>query len=216
MFFSEDQTMASEIPKTAAGATRRAILFAAASTAFVPRAFAAPSEIGTVRELAGQVHAERAERQRLLTVPGPLFDGDMVSTGPRSRVAMLLGLTTTVRLGPQARLLLDRYLAEAGGDLELSDGAMLFDRPETAPKVPVKLRSAYGLIGVRGTRFFAGPSRGAFGVFVARGRVEVVAAGQRRQVGAGEGTEIRVPGEPPGPVTRWSRARIDEALASVS
>jgi uncharacterized protein YqfA (UPF0365 family) len=69
---------------------------------------------------------------------------------------------------------------------------------------------------VRGTQFFAGVLDDGFGVFVARGRVDVRAAGGRVSVGAGEGTTIAAPGQKPGAVKRWGEPKIARALALVN
>jgi len=128
---------------------------------------------------------------------------------------MLLAGTTHILMGPETTLVIDRYTAEAGGELVLGQGAVLFDRDEAAPKTPVSLTTAFGLIAVRGTRFFAGPSKGVFSVFVERGEVQVGAAGQTVALRAGEGVEVAEAGGPPGPVVQWKAARIKSAFASV-
>ncbi len=129
---------------------------------------------------------------------------------------MKLGRDTTVRLGEQARVTIDRYLVDAGGEIVLDSGAMLFERPSGARPAKVQICSTFGLIAVRGTRFFAGPSNNVFGVFVERGRVTVSAAGRRVTLRAGEGTDIARPGAAPTTPKRWGEPRIRAALDSVS
>ena len=92
---------------------------------------------------------------------------------------MRLGRDTILKLGERARLIIDRYLVDAGGEINLESGPLLFDRPVGAPPASLQIRSLFGLIAVRGTRFFAGPSNGVFGVFVERGNIIVSAAGSR-------------------------------------
>ena len=95
---------------------------------------------------------------------------------------------------------------------------MVFDRPENLRPLDLTVRSTFARIGVRGTRFFAGPSKGVFAVFVERGSVEVSGsargAGSTRILGPGEGVDITRAGRA-GPVVRWGQARIDAAFASV-
>ena len=138
-----------------------------------------------------------------------------VETEAESFARLDLAGRTIVHLGSRARLLIDRFVAETGGVLELGEGAMLLDRAEELPKIDLTIRSGFGVIAVRGTRFFAGPSRGAFGVFVDRGAVDVEAAGVTRRLVAGDGVDIKAPGEPPSEVRKWGKPRIDEAMASV-
>jgi ferric-dicitrate binding protein FerR (iron transport regulator) len=74
------------------------------------------------------------------------------------------------------------------------------------------VRSPFALIAVRGTHFFAGPSWGAFGVFVARGRVRVAASGRQVELKDDEGTDIMHPGAAPTPPAEWSSDRIRDAI----
>jgi ferric-dicitrate binding protein FerR (iron transport regulator) len=108
-----------------------------------------------------------------------LFINDHVGTGVNSRLTLHLGKDTTLRLGEQARLTLDRLLVNAGGEITLQSGPILFSRPAGSTPARMQIKSSFGLIAVRGTRFFAGPSAGVFGVFVERGSVAVSGAGTR-------------------------------------
>ena len=170
--------------------------------------------VGSVEEVTGEAFGELESARRALDRAAPVFLSEEVVTGLASRLAMRLGRDTTVKLGEQARLKIDRYLVNAGGEMTLRSGPMLFDgRPHRAG---VQIRSPFALIAVRGTRFFAGPSNDRFGVFVARGSVAVSSAGQQVILREGEGTDVASPGAPPTPVKRWGAERIRAALASVS
>jgi ferric-dicitrate binding protein FerR (iron transport regulator) len=103
---------------------------------------------------------------------------------------MRLGRDTILKLGEQARLVIDEFLIDSGGEITLEGGAVLFDRQENLPPLQTLIRSAFGLIAVRGTRFFAGPSNDVFGVFVERGSLTVSAAGTTVTVRRGQGTNI--------------------------
>jgi ferric-dicitrate binding protein FerR (iron transport regulator) len=173
----------------------------------------AAEQVGSVDGVTGEAFAEFDQVRRTLDRAAPIFLNEEVVTGLASRLAMRLGRNTTVNLGEQARLKIDRYLVDAGGEMTLRSGPMLFDgQPHHAG---VQVRSPFALMAVRGTRFFAGPSNNLFGVFVARGVVTVSAAGQRVTLREGEGTDIASPGAPPTPVKRWGAERIRAALASV-
>jgi ferric-dicitrate binding protein FerR (iron transport regulator) len=189
---------------------------AAAALAFAPIGAIGAERAGSVEDVKGEAFAEAARLRRALGRASPLFVGDDVATGAESRLNMLLGRDTNVRLGENARLTIDRFLVNAGGDMTLESGPLLFDRPAGARPVPMQIRSPFALIAVRGTRFFAGPSNGRFGIFVARGSVSVAAAGQRVVLREGEGTDFAFPGDQPTPVTRWKPPRIRASLASVS
>ena len=174
----------------------------------------AVERVGSVEDITGEAFAELESVRRALDRAAPVFLSEEVVTGVASRLGMRLGRDTTVRLGEQARLKIDRFLVDAGGEMTLRSGPLLFDgQPRRAG---VQIRSPFALIAVRGTRFFAGPSNGPFGVFVVRGLVTVTAVGQQVILRDGEGTDFVSPGTPPTPVKRWAPERIRAALASVS
>lgn len=181
-----------------------------------PAVHAQGDKAGAVEEVKGEAFAEKASVRRSLDLAAPLFIRDQVATGGGSRLTMRLGRDTTLKLGEWGRVVIDRYLVDAGGEITLGSGAMLFDRPAGAKPAPLNIRSPFGLIAVRGTRFFAGPSNNVFGVFVARGRVTVSAAGQSVTLRAGEGTNIARPGDKPTPPARWGEPRIISAMLSVN
>ena len=173
----------------------------------------AVERVGSVEDITGVAFAELASVRRMLYQAAPVFLSEEVATGVASRLGVRLGRNTTVRLGEQARLKIDRFLVDAGGEMTLRSGPLLFDGP--AHRAGVQVRSPFALIAVRGTRFFAGPSNDRFGVFVARGTVTVTSAGRQVILRRGEGTDIAAPGMPPTPVKRWAPERIRAALASV-
>src|SRR6516162_6700887 len=181
---------------------------------FVLRPARAVERVGSVEGITGEAFAELESVRRTLDRAAPVFLSEEVVTGVASRLGMRLGRNTTVRLGERARLKIDRFIVDAGGEMTLSSGPMLFEGEPF--RAGLQIRSPFALIAVRGTRFFAGPSNDRFGVFVARGSVSVTAAGQQVVLREGEGTDIASPGAPPTPVKRWAAERVRAALASVS
>jgi ferric-dicitrate binding protein FerR (iron transport regulator) len=173
-----------------------------------------PNVAGKVDEAIGLVTAEGRDSPRPLAPQATVFVGDTVATGNASKLGMKLGQETVLRLGELARIKIDRYLVSAGGSIQLNAGPLLLDKPRTAP--PVNIRSPFGLISVRGTRVFAGPSRGVFGVFVQHGSVTVTAGGKTVTLEDGFGTDIARRGAAPTPPARWGEERVRLALASVS
>ncbi len=176
----------------------------------------AEDRAGLVSALQGSVSAQLGKTRRDLAATDPVFVGDRVATGAGARANMKLGAQTTLKLGEKARVTIDRFITGAGGTITLGAGALLLDREPAPGAGVIDLKSAYGLIAVRGTQVFAGPSNGVFGVFVARGRVSVRAGGRVVQLGAGEGTDIARRGAPPSPPRRWPAGRIAGALAQVN
>jgi ferric-dicitrate binding protein FerR (iron transport regulator) len=170
--------------------------------------------VGDVRKALGGVFADGGGLRPLKTGSNVLLD-DLVWTEVDSRAALALEGGSDIFLGAKTRLKIDRFVASAGGRLVLGQGALVFDRDDALPKTDVKLLSAFGLIGVRGTRFFAGPSKGVFAVFCERGEVHVTAAGARRVLKAGDGVDFPLRGAAPGAVQKWGAARVEKAFASV-
>ncbi|OHV73238.1 FecR family protein [Ensifer sp. LCM 4579] len=171
--------------------------------------------IGKAQRIRGNVRRRQGEEEERLAAGGAVLDRDYVATGINSFADLALS-ETRILLGPQTELLIDRFIAGKGGTLELGVGRMVFERPEGAPKIDLAVRTAFGMIGVRGTKFFCGPSRSAaFAVFVEHGAVTVQGGGVERTVSAGEGVDFERPGAPASAPTRWGQARIREAYASV-
>lgn len=194
---------------------RRNLLFGAAvlvAGGLVLPADAAEDPAGVVTAVTGEATALLRAKVRALSPNGPVFVGDRLSTGSEARAAIKLGSDTSLRLGERAKLTIDRFLATAGGVITLGAGAALLDREPGAGKEPMRIRSPYGQIAVRGTQVFAGPSNRVFGVFVVRGSVAVRAAGKEVILEAGEGTDIVRRGAPPTLPRRWNEARVRAAL----
>jgi ferric-dicitrate binding protein FerR (iron transport regulator) len=194
--------------------SRRAVLAGATGLAMSPVRLLAAEGIGVVEAAQGEAMAA-GPPMRALMLAAPVYVGDEVITGNTGRLALLLGIQTRVLMGSATRLTIDRFLVDSGAEFTLGEGAIIFDRPEDEPRTPVAVVSPFALIAVRGTRFFAGPSRDVFGIFVERGNVQVVAAGREITLTAGQGTDITAPGMPPTDPATWGEARIREALASV-
>jgi ferric-dicitrate binding protein FerR (iron transport regulator) len=161
------------------------------------------------------VTAELAAQRRVLVPRGDIFLEDDVASAERSRAELQLGHDTSLRLGANARVRIDRFIVNAGGVLTLDDGPLLLDKaPGTGGALFI--RGQFGLIAIRGTRIFVGPSNGVIGVFVVRGQIDVTSGGKSVVLQAGEGTNLVAAGAPPTPPTRWGEGRIRAALDSVS
>jgi ferric-dicitrate binding protein FerR (iron transport regulator) len=189
---------------------------AAAGLCWPLSSVAQPSPAGTVRALSGSAQAQLEAAVRQLAQNASVFVGDRISTGSGTRASLALGAATELRLGAEARIRIDRFLVNAGGVINLEKGSVFFDRDPARETGPVNLRSTYGLIAVRGTRFFAGPSEGVFGVFVQRGSVALSGGGRQVLIGAGEGSDVARPGARPSTPRVWSAERLRSALALVS
>lgn len=184
------------------------------------RAWADRPRVGEVAAVTGEARADYTGLPtRRLAAQDPLWLEDTVSTGLSARLAGRLEGGVEIRLGERASLRIDALTLQgprAGTILRVFDGPLLVDRAPQAGSSPIEVRMPWARIGVRGTRFFAGPLDGRRAVFVERGRVLVEAGGTTAELGAGEGVDQAAPGGPLGPVVRWGAPRIARAMALVS
>lgn len=174
----------------------------------------ADREVGRVSAVSGKGFAGDTP-PRALRAEEILRMGDKVWTEASSRASLALDLGAVVHLGPEAYVVLDRFVTESTGVLTLGAGAIVFEHGVGQPELDFQVLSVFGQIGLRGTRFFAGPNRGVFAIFVEQGSVNVDAGGVRVILSAGEGVDIAAPGARPSEVTRWQPPRIAEAFESV-
>ncbi len=196
--------------------TRRYLLLAA--PAIIAASTAADADgpaAGMIETMRGDAYAEGPKPRRALRPTAELFVGDLVETATNSAVTMHLGKVTYVKLGALAKFRIDNFVIDAGGTFDLEQGPLLFDHNSNDKNENVQVRSPFGLIAVRGTRFFAGPSNDVFGVFVAQGLVAVTGSGRTVTLRPGLGTNIANPGDAPTEPRRWGPGRITAALRSV-
>jgi ferric-dicitrate binding protein FerR (iron transport regulator) len=191
--------------------SRRAVLALAPSFAIAgtgaPEAVA-DQAIGKVASISGGAFAQLGGKSRGLVASANVFLGEEVATTVTGRVNLLLAGKTTLRLGSSSKVTLDRFIADSGGVLELGQGALMLDAPSGGFPNGLKVESPYALIAVRGTKFYAGRLGPAFSVFVEQGSVRVTGGGKAVRLRKGEGTDIKRPGDAPGPVKKWGPLKI--------
>jgi ferric-dicitrate binding protein FerR (iron transport regulator) len=184
------------------------------------QALADRARIGEVAAVTGEARADYTGVQtRRLSAQDALLLNDTLSTGLAARLACRLEGGLEIRLGEKASLRIDATTLQGprpGTLLRVFEGPLLVDRPPQPSASPLEVRLPWARIGVRGTRFFAGPLDGRRAVFVERGRVVVQAGGTTAELGPGEGVDQAEPGGPLGPVVRWGAPRIVRAMALVS
>jgi hypothetical protein len=195
---------------------RRAVLRGLIGACVAAPGVAAAEPAGAVESTRGECYAQAAAARRALAPDAKVFIGDTVATGEQSALSLHLGAATQVKLGAEARLRIDRFVVNAGGVLVLESGGMVYDHDPNGGQSDVAVRVPFGLVAVRGTRFFAGPSNGVFGVFVERGEVMVVGVNTAVTVTSGFGSDLPQAGAEPTAPHQWSTARIASAFASVS
>lgn len=193
--------------------SRRSALIVAGLLPLLPRRARANTPVGTVAEVTGDATLTRDGTTQPLTPGTALSEGDTALTAENALALLILESDTRINMGAASSVVLSRFAAATGGSLNVS-GAIVFDRPEDLPPIDLAFETAFGQIAVRGTRFFVGPSKGAYAVFCQRGRVTVTAAGTTRDLGPGDGVDL-AEGAPPGEVGQWGEPRIRAAFESV-
>ena len=135
--------------------------FALLLTAALPvAAAAAPINIGAVGAVSGKVTAKPtgAAASHALASGAEIFHKDAVTTGPKSRLQVLLKDQTVFTMGPDSRIILDEFIYDPFTDAgkvtaQVTKGVFRFVTGKVAGKRPegmtIKLPS--GTIGIRGT-----------------------------------------------------------------
>jgi hypothetical protein len=199
--------------------TRRSVLVGLGIAGVFPAMAHAALEIvqaGTVEAVTGTSTAILRGDKRALTMGANVFIDDRLITDVGARLGVKLGDVTHLSLGERTRIRIDKFLVDRGGLLVFEGGAMQFERPSDQPSGELKVNTPFGLIAARGTKFFAGPSNGGFGVFVDHG--QVVVSNRRGSVTLtdGLGTNMPSPKVAPTSPAPWAPERLALAIASVS
>ena len=194
---------------------RRGAIAAAVGLMLAPRQAAAATaeRAGAVERVVGEASATAGPVQRPLGLNDPIMVDDLIRTSAGAQLDLRLGLRTVLKLADATEIKIDRYLLDAGGEISLLGGAVLFERTGKRAGEDLQFRSVYGLIAVRGTRFYAGLHRDRFAVLVGHGRVEVTAGGRSVSVGPQQGVDIPSPGAAPTTPANWGLARIRDFQA---
>jgi hypothetical protein len=184
----------------------------------------AQEAIGAVSRIQGDASGTSSGTTRPLGLNASVFLNEIVTTAPAARPEITFKDNTRITLGATAKLTPDRYIfdpAAGRGSIKAAVvGAFRFlsgQLPKLA-RSDVSVTTPVATIGIRGTEFWGGPiDDQALGVFLVQGAVRVSnAAGARILSRPCQGTNIAMPGRAPGPVTIWSRDKVDRAIATVT
>jgi hypothetical protein len=190
----------------------------AGSSLIVPwhPSMAATDAVGSVKRVQGSALLKRDDGELTAAAGVDILAKDVALTGDQpSRLQLQFGGETIVRLGANSIFEIERFVAGLAQALQLEQGAAFIEHD--SKKTPdLTLRTPYALLAARGTKFFAGPSNGVFGIFVQSGVVDVETPAGKVTLSTGEGTDIAAAGEAPTAPKRWKPPRVRNALASVS
>ena len=199
------------------------LAFIAAFSA-APYAHAAGSEVGTVTRIQNSANVARQGKFLELQAGAKIKENDEVQSGPDARVEITFKDGTKLTIGENSLIAIDKFLFDPDSDV----GAILL-RALQGPfhfitgsigkleKKQIEVQSRFGVIGVRGTDFWAGPSQNVYGVLLLKGLITVFnSAGGRILSAPGQGVNLTSANEPPGEVTVWGAARAQAALDAVA
>lgn len=123
--------------------------------AFAPAPAVAQSRIGVTSAAQNAVEGSVSGSVRPLTPGSDVFQDETVRTGPESMAQLLFLDETSLSIGPQSEVLLDRFVydpASGAGEvvLETAKGAFRFITGSQDP-TNYEIRTPFAAIGVRGT-----------------------------------------------------------------
>lgn len=193
-----------------------ALLFA---LAFGSAALAA--EVGQVERTRGLCQGTTGDSIVSLAPGAPIGFEQIVSTAAGARLELGFVDQTTLTLGENARLRIDRFVyapQTTRTSIRLAAvGAFRFVSGTRSGGSDVSVVTPVATIGIRGTDFWAGPIDGAYGVLLLDGAVDVVnGVGSATLDEPGEGVNIAGPGVALGAVTQWPQDKVSRALAAVA
>lgn len=147
-------------------ATARATAFSArlvlaliAGTAGFAVPARAADEIGQVKQTAGQVSVTRGGASVPVALGTPLFEADVIVTGADGAIGMTFSDNSRVALGPDSRLVLEKYAYAPGAagnafDARLTGGSLTAASGLIAATPDaMRVLMPTTILGVRGTEF---------------------------------------------------------------
>ena len=120
-------------------------------------AASAPVQVGIVATVVGDVRMSNATTKKAVKIPRRqrLAWGDVLSTKKKSKLQILLLDRSSLTIGSNARLTINRFVYDPGKERSLSatvgKGAFRFMSGRKSKKSSASINSSVGTIGIRGT-----------------------------------------------------------------
>lgn len=183
-----------------------------------PAAFAQSKQaIGTIIKIEGDVRFTGENGSVAAHEQDSVYPYSTIKTGPDARALVLFIDDTEMTLGENAELTIDKYVFDPGdatenqGRYSILRGAFLYVSGMLSHREnpDVKIKTAYGSIGIRGTAVWGGPVKEGYGIFVQEG--EILFSGENGSLDLPQGTgTIIANGKPPAPANAWTRDKVQE------
>jgi hypothetical protein len=183
-----------------------------------------PTVVGTIIEVEGSATMTRPGQAAVAAkTEMPVHMNDVIDTAAGAKADILFIDNTEVTLGEKAQLKVDEYVYDPDnmnankGRFSIPQGAFQFvtGQIDKISNPDVKIGTAYGAIGVRGTTIIGGDVDESYGVFVKDGAADVINNGGKVRLGAGEGTSLLGRDRAPAAAKRWSPEKIGKAFGLV-
>lgn len=181
------------------------------------------SAIGTVLIVEGSASVERfGAAAKPLKQDQPIFWDDLIKTNESSRLLISFIDDTQFILGEKASMTIDDYAFNAEepkdnkGRFSVLRGAFFYASgllsKDNDPNV--KIRTAYGSVGIRGTKLWCGNlDKHSFGVYVEEGLVNFTTDEGTSEVAQGQGITVKSIEYAPEQANAWTEEKINEAYA---
>ncbi len=183
-------------------------------------------KIGELVRFEGQASATLKDRSRNLSKGSAVFEGDIVRTGPATRLKINMIDGAEIVLGNKTTLLIERYgfnrsNREDQAVLQVKQGVFHNKSGGIARKKPKRFRikTAFASIGVKGTEFWGGFwESGKFDVALLKGKGVVISnqAGTVEITNIGWGSTLVDNETAPTPPKKWGKAKLQKAFNTVS
>jgi ferric-dicitrate binding protein FerR (iron transport regulator) len=196
-----------------------AILLTLLASAPAARAQQAPAgeAVGRVVALTGPASAWAAGTPRALSLGAHVHRGETLRTLAGAKLVVRFTDGAELILGADSQAAVAAYApAQGTAAMQLMRGILrlVLDPARVWRRFEVETRSA--VAAARSTEWIVAlDAEAATAVFVIAGRVDVRAQGRTVTLAPGEGTDVPA-GAPPGPVTQWGQARVDEVRAATT
>lgn len=174
--------------------------------------------IGTVVEVEGSATLSRSGGAPFaLKLNDTVGMGDLLTTGAKSRLFILLADNTEWTLAENSRFRIDQYVfdsedtASNKASYSLLEGGFRYVSGLVAKKEnpDVSINSPAGTIGIRGTDITGAPDAdGSYDVYVDDGTIDVASGGANTRLQRGQGTMIAKRGAAPLAPKEWKQGRL--------
>lgn len=187
--------------------------------AVAPSSALAQEAAGTITRLKGEAMAGVADLRRPLAVGSPIYVGDRITTGTRTRVEMTMADGSVITLGDGSEFTIGDFEAEERGRVfGLLRGVFLAvsGTLSSGSTSLLTIGTPFGTIGVRGTTLWGTQSAEKLEVVLIDGRIFVESRGRRIELTTPRTATTVLPGAAPTPPAPVSEEELEAARRTIA